>query len=92
MIQCLSPQPGRFDKDAQIIHHLVLPAEILEAQWTQGVLKVTFTPGQRMLVAYVEILFFHSLVYFACKITNLFSYSYHAGKHFGRFPVRKRKL
>ena len=32
MVQRLAPQAGRLDEDAQVVHHLVLAAEVLEAQ------------------------------------------------------------
>ena len=40
MVQRLATQAGSFYKYAQIVHHLVLPAEILKIQRTESVLEI----------------------------------------------------
>jgi hypothetical protein len=40
MVKRLGTKSGRLDKDAQVIHHLVLSVEVAEVQRTEGVLEV----------------------------------------------------
>ena len=54
MVQRLATQAGRLDEDAQVVHHLVLAAEVLETQGAQHVLHVALPSGQGLLVSYVE--------------------------------------
>ena len=52
---------GRLDKDAQVVHHLLLSAEVLEGQRSQGVFKVAVRLGRRLLRGtYVESVVCHS--------------------------------
>lgn len=60
MVQRLATQAGSFYKYAQIVHHLVLPAEILKIQRTESVLEITLSAGNGLLIAYVKIFLFHS--------------------------------
>ena len=68
MVQRLATQAGSFHKYAQIVHHLVLPAEILKIQRTESVLEITFSAGDGLLVAYIKIFLFHSR--FLCFLQN----------------------
>ena len=61
MVQRLATQAGSFHKYAQIVHHLVLPAEILKIQRTESVLEITFSAGDGLLVAYIKIFLFHTI-------------------------------
>ena len=60
MIQRLSTQAGCLNKDTQIIHHLILPAEIFKGQRTKCVFKIAF-PTSQLIIAYVKIFSFHSI-------------------------------
>ena len=58
MIERLTTIFGSLDEDAQVLHHLQLSAEVLEAQWSQGVLEVLLLLSS--FLSYVE--FFHLLM------------------------------
>ena len=57
MVKRFCTKSRRFYKDAQVIHHLVLSAEIFELKRTKSVLKITLFSGW-LIIAYVK-LFFH---------------------------------
>ena len=59
VVQGLGTQLGRLDKDAQVVHHLVLSAEVAELEGAEGVLEVALFAGG-LIVSYVK-LFFHVL-------------------------------
>lgn len=63
VVQCFASQSGCLYKNAQVVHHLVLPAEVLEVQGAQGVLEVTLLSG-RLLVAYIKFFLFHAMLLF----------------------------
>ena len=58
MVQRFAAQACRLYKNAQVVHHLILSAEVLKGKRAQGFLKIAFLLGE-VLVAYIEILLFH---------------------------------
>ena len=61
VVERLSAQACRLDKHLQIVHDLVLPAEVAELQRAERVLKLALTVVV-LLAAYVEV-FFHNHPY-----------------------------
>ena len=56
MVQSFGTQTSCFDKDTQIVHHLILSREVLETERTQRIL-IVLVLATILLSAYVEILF-----------------------------------
>src|SRR3712207_124445 len=65
VVERFSAQTGRLHKDAKVVHHLVLSAEVFETQRAKSVLKVAFFRTE-LMVAYIEI-FFHV---FSVQVSN----------------------
>ena len=57
MVERFAAVLRRLDEHFEVLHHLLLSAEITEPQWSQSVLKVLLALV-RLLLTYVEI-FFH---------------------------------
>ena len=58
---------GSLNEHFQVLHHLLLSAEVAESQRTEGVLKVLLALT-RLLLAYIEI-FFHYAFYCYYKLS-----------------------
>lgn len=71
MVQRFRTQARRLHENTQVVDHLILPAEVLELERTQGILEITFLSGW-LIVTYIK-LFFHSFLDInSCKIKNIY--------------------
>ena len=59
MVEGLATVLSRLDEHLQVLHHLLLSAEVAETQRAQGVLKVFLTLGEPFFT-YVKIFVYHT--------------------------------